>query len=66
MEMLVLLPRTMIKKNTVVPKKKNTKNSMTIDLIMIATDVKSTVNCHVSFNSNAHVYNTSQYTMIKP
>lgn len=56
----------MIKKNTVVPKKKNTKNSMTIDLIMIATDVKSTVNCHVSFNSNAHVYNTSQYTMIKP
>lgn len=55
----------MIKKNTVVPKK-NTKNSMTIDLIIIATDVKSTVNCHVSFNSNAHVYNTSQYTMIKP
>lgn len=56
----------MIKKNTVVPKKKNTKNSMTIDLIIIATDVKSTVNCHVSLTSNAHVYNTSQYTMIKP
>lgn len=65
MEMLLLLPRTMIKKNTVVPKKKY-KKSMTIDLIIIATDVKSTVNCHVSFNSNAHVYNTSQYTMIKP
>lgn len=65
MEMLVLLPRTMIKKNTVVPKKKYKKFN-DFDLIIIATDVKSTVNCHVSFNSNAHVYNTSQYTMIKP
>lgn len=55
----------MIKKNTVVPKKKYKKFN-DFDLIIIATDVKSTVNCHVSFNSNAHVYNTSQYTMIKP
>lgn len=57
MEMFVLLLRIMIKKNIVVLKKKNIKNLMIIDLIIIVIDVKFIVNCYVLFNFNVYVYN---------